>query len=254
MSLQDKRILDLVELETSENSDVIVIDDISAPAETRTKKQSKLNFLKEIVATFANYFTKTEANERFMSIDFEESDPIFTASPAYTITNTKKNNWDTAYSWGNHAGRYDLLGVAQDLMNDHEDFYDHTLIATALQKALADTYYYPRTSNPANYLTPASKLSDLVADSGHRTVSDTEKNTWNAKQDALDFNSETPQGIINGINKDFTTTENIHFIIGLHINGMFIHPSEYTFANKLISFLSPLDSSLSGTGFTVVYF
>ena len=32
-----------------------------------------------------------------------ESDPIFTAHPAYGITSTKINNWDTAYGWGNHA-------------------------------------------------------------------------------------------------------------------------------------------------------
>ena len=32
-----------------------------------------------------------------------ESDPIFTASPANGITNTNITNWNTAYSWGNHA-------------------------------------------------------------------------------------------------------------------------------------------------------
>ena len=32
-----------------------------------------------------------------------ETDPVFTASPAAGITNTKISNWDTAYGWGNHA-------------------------------------------------------------------------------------------------------------------------------------------------------
>jgi hypothetical protein len=32
-----------------------------------------------------------------------ESDPFFTASPAFSITNTDINNWNTAFSWGNHA-------------------------------------------------------------------------------------------------------------------------------------------------------
>jgi len=36
-----------------------------------------------------------------------ESDPIFTASAAYGITNLQINHWDDAYSWGNHAdGNY----------------------------------------------------------------------------------------------------------------------------------------------------
>ena len=32
-----------------------------------------------------------------------ETDPIFTASPANNITNTKITNWDTSYGWGDHS-------------------------------------------------------------------------------------------------------------------------------------------------------
>ena len=32
-----------------------------------------------------------------------ETDPIWTASPSYGITNTNITNWTTAYDWGNHA-------------------------------------------------------------------------------------------------------------------------------------------------------
>ena len=34
---------------------------------------------------------------------FTETDPIFSASAAAGITQTKINNWDQAFSWGNHA-------------------------------------------------------------------------------------------------------------------------------------------------------
>ena len=34
---------------------------------------------------------------------YTETDPIFVASPAYTITSTNITNYNTAYSWGNHA-------------------------------------------------------------------------------------------------------------------------------------------------------
>lgn len=33
----------------------------------------------------------------------EETDPVFVASPAYTITLADTANWDSAYGWGNHA-------------------------------------------------------------------------------------------------------------------------------------------------------
>ena len=34
---------------------------------------------------------------------FTETDPVFSASAAAGITQTKINNWDQAYGWGNHA-------------------------------------------------------------------------------------------------------------------------------------------------------
>lgn len=37
------------------------------------------------------------------SSDSQESDPIFTTSPAYNITESDIDNWDEAYSWGDHA-------------------------------------------------------------------------------------------------------------------------------------------------------
>lgn len=35
-----------------------------------------------------------------------ETDPIYSASPAFGIASTNISNWNTAYSWGNHAGLY----------------------------------------------------------------------------------------------------------------------------------------------------
>jgi len=62
-----------------------------------------------------------------------ETDPVFTASEAFTITGTGTSNWDTAYSWGDHTGLYDLSGTANGILTTHENTYDHDLIATALQ-------------------------------------------------------------------------------------------------------------------------
>jgi len=35
-----------------------------------------------------------------------ETDPVFTGSPSFGITNTNVSNWNTAFGWGNHAGLY----------------------------------------------------------------------------------------------------------------------------------------------------
>lgn len=56
------------------------------------------------------------------------------ASAGYALASSLSiSNWNTAYSWGNHAGLYDLLGAASSAVSGHESTYDHDLIATALQ-------------------------------------------------------------------------------------------------------------------------
>ena len=67
------------------------------------------------------------------------------------------------------------------------------------------------------------------------------------------FYVETPNGIINGVNKIYSVSKKINKVISLAINGMHIHPSEYIFSSNKITFLNALDISLLGTSFTIVY-
>ena len=46
-------------------------------------------------------FTFTQAD--LSSYLTSETDPVFTASPAGSITNSNKTNWNTAYGWGDHS-------------------------------------------------------------------------------------------------------------------------------------------------------
>jgi hypothetical protein len=65
--------------------------------------------------------------------------------------------------------------------------------------------------------------------------------------------SETPTGLVNGINTDYVVTNSIHTIFSFAINGQFIHPVDYTVIDKTISFVTPLSADLSGLSFTIVY-
>ncbi len=65
--------------------------------------------------------------------------------------------------------------------------------------------------------------------------------------------SQTPVGLIDGINTTYTTSHSITTVINLAINGQYIHPSEYTVSGAGFTMLVPLDASLSGLGFTIVY-
>ena len=46
---------------------------------------------------------------------YTETDPVFTASPAGSITNTNKTNWNTAYGWGDHGAAGYLTAEADTL-------------------------------------------------------------------------------------------------------------------------------------------
>lgn len=65
--------------------------------------------------------------------------------------------------------------------------------------------------------------------------------------------SETPTGLINGSNKVYTVLHNITTVINFAINGQYIHPADYSVTTNTITFVTALDATLSGLGFTIVY-
>jgi len=46
--------------------------------------------------------------------NYVETDPVFTASPAFGIASGDITNWDTAYGWGDHASEGYLKNIVED--------------------------------------------------------------------------------------------------------------------------------------------
>ena len=64
---------------------------------------------------------------------------------------------------------------------------------------------------------------------------------------------ETPNGLVNGTNKVYTTTSAIKTIIHFAINGESIMDDEYTFSGSTITMTTAIPSGLSGKSFRIVY-
>lgn len=84
-----------------------------------------------------------------------ETDPIFNASPAKNITNTKISNWDTAYSWGDHS----LVGYLTSA-----NLPNNILTSDNLSDQLISTLI-----NDSGYLAYGDNISELNNDAGYLT-------------------------------------------------------------------------------------
>jgi hypothetical protein len=65
--------------------------------------------------------------------------------------------------------------------------------------------------------------------------------------------TETPTGLIDGLNTSYTTAHTIARVIVFSINGQYIHPNEYSASGMSITMITPIDASLSGKEFTIIY-
>lgn len=65
--------------------------------------------------------------------------------------------------------------------------------------------------------------------------------------------TETPVGLINGVNTDYTVSHDINAVYSFAINGDFLHPVDYSTTGNTITMVAPLDASLSGLPFTIIY-
>lgn len=120
---QDKRIRELDLLNTSADDDIIIVSDTSEPTDaTRTKGQTKQNFLKEVYSYLSSlislYFTKTEADARY----------IQQSAPANDLTGGDLTNLR------NQSGVNTGDQVVPDALADLSDDATHRLV-TDVEKA-----------------------------------------------------------------------------------------------------------------------
>ncbi|MDP3914976.1 MAG: hypothetical protein Q8R96_14695 [Bacteroidota bacterium] len=101
-----------------------------------------------------------------------ETDPVFTNHAAYEISPTNITDWNSAYSWGNHAGLYSLFSHSHPYLPLSGGEMTNTNVITNLNADLLDgqrgSYYAPTSIYPATGLTTGFipyKTSSTLANS-----------------------------------------------------------------------------------------
>lgn len=167
------------------------------------------NFITKAVNDLVNYYTKAQIDTKVEALegkisaipkfaisvvdDLPTSDISATTIYLKKTSTTETGNLYTEYIYVD--GAWESLGTQTlDLSNyatkDYvttaiKDFLTETQINTAISNALKD---YVKTASLAAIAT-SGKLADATEDATHRVVTDAEKTAWNAKQDALTYDS-----------------------------------------------------------------
>jgi hypothetical protein len=101
------------------------------------------------------------ATEGYLT-SYTETDPVFTASEAASITSTDTSNWDTAYGWGNHAS----AGYLTSYTETDPVYTASTWYSTTNNASNWDTAYGWGNHASAGYLTSATAATTYVALAG----------------------------------------------------------------------------------------
>lgn len=167
------------------------------------------NFITKSVTDLVYYYTKTQVDGKVSDLESKISaipkfaisvvDNLPTSEISTTTIYLKKTsttetgNLYTEYIYVNNA--WESLGTQTlDLSNYATKTYVDGKIAGVITEAQVNTLIsnalasYVKSSELAA-IAKSGKLSDATQDSTHRVVTDNEKSTWNAKQNALTFDS-----------------------------------------------------------------
>lgn len=141
----------------------------------------------------ANYYTKIQADGRFLQT---ETDPLFSASPAFGITTPTISNWNTAFGWGNHAIAGYLL--ASTASSTYQPLGSYLTPNTAITGA---------TKTKISYDTKGLVLSGTDATTADIAPSTNRNYTTDAQQTLL--------GNTSGVNTGDETTSTIKTKLGI---------------------------------------
>lgn len=133
-----------------------------------------------------------------------ETDPVFTASVAFSITSTDVTNWNTAYGWGNHASAGYLTSSLAATTYQPLDA-DLTAIAGLagtsglLKKTAANTW----SLDTNTYLTSFTETDPIFVASAAYGITNTNISNWNT---AYGWGNHASAGYLTSINSSQVTT------------------------------------------------
>lgn len=113
---------------------------------------------------------------KFINEAYSETDPVYTDSPAGSIANGDLSNWNTVYTWGNHASAGYLTGVTET-----DPVFDISVAKniTATQVTNWNAAYGWGNHASAGYLTGVTETDPVFGASASGGIKASDITNWN---------------------------------------------------------------------------
>jgi hypothetical protein len=99
-----------------------------------------------------------------------ETDPIFVASPVYTVTSTQITHWDTAYGWGNHASAGYLSIENDPIFTASEAYLITTTDTTNWDTAYTNNHTHTNKTLLDSLISSGAGTSALMNDGTYKSI------------------------------------------------------------------------------------
>ena len=137
------------------------------------------------------------SNDSGYITSYTETDPVFTASVAASITSTDLSNWNGAYNWGDHASAGYLTGLTSESISSLTDVNVTSVAANQLLKYNSSTSDWENWT--PNYLTSYTETDPVYSASAAAGITNTNIGNWNT---AFSWGNHAAAGYLTGITSE----------------------------------------------------
>ena len=137
------------------------------------------------------------SNDSGYITSYTETDPVFTASVAASITSTDLSNWNGAYNWGDHSSAGYLTGLTSESISSLTDVNVTSVAANQLLKYNSSTSDWENWT--PNYLASYTETDPVYSASAAAGITNANIGNWNT---AFSWGNHAAAGYLTGITSE----------------------------------------------------
>ncbi len=189
----------------SEWINALLSDKETDPLFTAWDRSEGIEITESQITDLEDYYLASNPQNYITNLD--ETDPVFSASPAAGIEAAHISIWNLAYSWGDHSEE----GYITDYVVTEGDVTQHEAAINITESQITDFGTYYLASNPAGYISNAEETDPLFSASAAAGIIAADIDNWN---DAYDWGDHSAEGYLTGFTEADPTWSGAPNLVG----------------------------------------